>query len=131
MLKVLDKRRNCIWVEKGAFSEYIRTGGRGWVMIWEDSEDDCYLNTMPRLVIWLNKPLSRYYRDDEYLEGLNDMNTIIGMNIHSFIIESPGSGPTGLQLRPILHRCSNSLRTTTSFSSLSKARVHYILARPY
>ena len=44
---------------------------------------------MPRLVIWLNKPLSRYYRDDEYLEGLNDMNTIIGMNIHLFIIESP------------------------------------------
>jgi hypothetical protein len=78
-------------VEKGAFSECIRTGGRGWVTIWEDSEDDCYLNTMPRLVIWLNKPLSRYYRDDEYLEGLNDMNTIIGMNIHSFIIESPAN----------------------------------------
>ena len=57
--------------------------------IWEDSKDDRYLNTMPRLVIWLNKPLSRYYRDDEYLEGLNDMNTIIGMNIHLFIIESP------------------------------------------
>ncbi len=47
---------------------------------------------MPRLVIWLKKPLSRYYCDNEYLEGLNDMNTIIGMNIHSFIIESPGPG---------------------------------------
>lgn len=90
MLEVLDKRRNCIWVEKGAFGECIRTGGRGWVMIWEDSGDDRYLNTMPRLVIWLNKPLSRYYHDDEYLEGLNNINTIIGMNIHSFIIESPG-----------------------------------------
>ena len=59
------------------------------MMIWEDSGDDRYLNTMPRLVIWLNKPLSRYYHDDEYLEGLNNINTIIGINIHSFIIESP------------------------------------------
>jgi hypothetical protein len=55
----------------------------------EDSEDNHYLNTMPRLIIWLNKPLSRYYRDYEYLEGLNDINTIINMNIHLFIIESP------------------------------------------
>ena len=39
----------------------------------------------------LYKPLSRYYRDDEYLKALNDMNTIIGMNIHSFIIGSPAS----------------------------------------
>ena len=44
---------------------------------------------MLRLVIWLNKPLSRYYRNDEYLKGLNDMNTIIGINIHLFIIGSP------------------------------------------
>ena len=57
--------------------------------IWEDFKDNCYLNTMPRLVIWLNKPLSQYYRDNEYLKGLNNINTIIGINIHSFIIESP------------------------------------------
>jgi hypothetical protein len=40
------------------------------------------------------------------------------------------SGPIGLQLRPILLRRLNSLGTTTSLSSLSKARVYYILARP-
>jgi hypothetical protein len=44
------------------------------------------------------------------------------MSVHS-------SGPTGLQLRPILLRCSNSLGTTASFLSLSKARVHYVPAR--
>ena len=60
----------------------------------ERLRDDRYLNTMPRLVIWLNKPLSRYYRDDEYLEGLNDINMIIGINIHLFIIESPGYIPS-------------------------------------
>ena len=58
-------------------------------MIWEDFEDDCYLNTMLRLVILLNKPLLWYYCDDEYFEGLNNMNIIIGMNIYLFIIESP------------------------------------------
>ena len=76
-------------MEKGAFSKYIRTGSRGWVTIWEDSKDNYYLNTMPRLVILLNKPLSRYYGDDKYLEGLNNINTIISINIHLFIIESP------------------------------------------
>src|SRR6266567_1796673 len=40
------------------------------------------------------------------------------------------SGPAGLQLRPVLYRCSNSLGTTTSLSSLSKAGVHYVPARP-
>ena len=44
---------------------------------------------MPRLVILLNKPLWRYYGDDKYLKGLNNINTIISINIHSFIIESP------------------------------------------
>ena len=44
---------------------------------------------MPRLVILLNKPLSRYYGDDKYLEGLNNINTIISINIYLFIIESP------------------------------------------
>ena len=38
------------------------------------------------------KPLSRYYRDNEYLRALNDMNTISSMNIHSFIIGSPVCG---------------------------------------
>jgi hypothetical protein len=40
------------------------------------------------------------------------------------------SGPAGLRLRPVLLGCSNSLGTTASFSSLSKARVHYVPARP-
>ena len=40
------------------------------------------------------------------------------------------SGPAGLQLRPVLLKCLNSIGTTASFSSLSKARVHYVLARP-
>ena len=39
-------------------------------------------------------------------------------------------GPVGLQLRPVLFGCSNSLGTTASFSSLSKARVYYVPARP-
>jgi hypothetical protein len=33
-----------------------------------------------------------HYRDNEYLEALNDMNTISSMNIHSFIIGSPVCG---------------------------------------
>src|SRR6266700_8056919 len=40
------------------------------------------------------------------------------------------SGPAGLQLRSVLLGCSISLGTTASFSSLSKARVHYVPARP-
>jgi hypothetical protein len=48
-----------------------------------------------------------------------------------FAIFIYSSGPIGLQLRPILLRCLNSLGTTASFSSLSKAGVHYVLARPY
>src|SRR6266568_1453188 len=40
------------------------------------------------------------------------------------------SGPAGLQLRPVLFRCSISLGTIASFFGLSKARVHYIPARP-
>ena len=40
------------------------------------------------------------------------------------------SGPTGLQLRPVLLKYLNSMGTTASFSSLSKARVHYVLAKP-
>jgi hypothetical protein len=39
------------------------------------------------------------------------------------------SGPAGLRLRPVLLRCSNSLGTTASLLSFSKARVHYVLAR--
>ena len=83
-------------MEKRAFSECIKTRDKGWVTIWEDFKDDCYLNIMPRLVIWLNKPLLQYYCNDEYLKGLNNMNTIIGINIHSFIIGSPGSCLMGL-----------------------------------
>jgi hypothetical protein len=45
------------------------------------------------------------------------------MSVHS-------SGPTGLQLRPVLLGYSISLGTTASISSLSKARVHYVPARP-
>src|SRR6266704_2845534 len=40
------------------------------------------------------------------------------------------SGPAGLQLRPVLLGCSNSLGTTASFLGLSKARAHYVPARP-
>ena len=76
-------------MEKGAFGKCIRTEGRGWVTIWKDFKDNYYLNTILRLVILLNKPLSRYYRDDKYLKSLNDINTIIGINIHLFIIKSP------------------------------------------
>ena len=50
-----------------------------------------------------------------------------------FAISIYSSGPIGLQLHPVLPSldCLNSLKTTTSFSSLSKAGVHYISARPY
>ena len=44
------------------------------------------------------------------------------MSVHS-------SGPTGLQLRPVLLGCANSLGTTASFLSSSKARVYYVPAR--
>jgi hypothetical protein len=76
-------------VEKEAFSKYIKTKGKGWVTIWEDFKDNCYLNTILRLVILLNKPLSQYYRDNKYLKNLNNINTIISINIHLFIIKSP------------------------------------------
>jgi hypothetical protein len=50
-----------------------------------------------------------------------------------FTIFVYNSGPIGLQLHPILPSLDylNSLGTTAFFSSLSKARVHYVLARPY
>ena len=49
-----------------------------------------------------------------------------------FTMSARSSGPAGLRLYPILPSldCLNFLRTTASFSSLSKAGVHYILARP-
>jgi len=47
-----------------------------------------------------------------------------------FAMSVRSSSPAGLQLRPILLGCSNSLGTTASFLSLSKTRVHYVLARP-
>ena len=49
-----------------------------------------------------------------------------------FAMSVRSSGPTGLWLRPVPPSldCLNSLRTTTSFSSLSKAGVYYVLARP-
>jgi hypothetical protein len=47
-----------------------------------------------------------------------------------FAMSVRSSGPAGLRLCPVLLRCSNSLETTASFSSLFKARVHYVLARP-
>ena len=50
-----------------------------------------------------------------------------------FAMSACSSGPVGLRLRPVPPSldCLNSLKTTTSFSSLSKAGVYYILARPY
>jgi hypothetical protein len=49
-----------------------------------------------------------------------------------FAMSVYSSGPTGLRLRPIPPSLDylNSLGTTASFSSLSKARVYYVLARP-
>ena len=49
-----------------------------------------------------------------------------------FTMSVYSSGPIGLWLCPILPSldCLNSLKTITFFSSLSKAGVHYILARP-
>jgi len=40
------------------------------------------------------------------------------------------SSPINLQLHPILFKYLNSLKTITFFFSLSKAKIHYILARP-
>ena len=50
-----------------------------------------------------------------------------------FTMSVYSSGPTGLRLYsvPPSLNCLNSLKTTTSFSNLSKAGVHYIPARPY
>ena len=49
-----------------------------------------------------------------------------------FAISVCSSGPVGLRLCPISPSLDylNSLGTTASFSSLFKARVHYVLARP-
>ena len=49
-----------------------------------------------------------------------------------FAMSARSSGPAGLRLRPVPPSldCLNSLGTTTSFSSLFKAGVHYILVRP-
>jgi len=49
-----------------------------------------------------------------------------------FAMSARSSGPAGLRLRPIPPSLDvlNSLGTTTSFSSLSKAGVHYVPARP-
>ena len=49
-----------------------------------------------------------------------------------FAMSARSSGPAGLRLRPVPPSLDvlNSLRTTASFSSLSKAGVHYVLARP-
>ena len=50
-----------------------------------------------------------------------------------FTMSIRSSGPAGLQLCPVPPSLDvlNSLKTTISFSSLSKAGVYYILARPY
>ena len=49
-----------------------------------------------------------------------------------FAMSARSSGPAGLRLRPVPPSldCLNSLGTTASFSSLSKAGVHYVPARP-
>src|ERR1700685_1366017 len=49
-----------------------------------------------------------------------------------FAMSVCSSGPTGLQLRPVPPSLDylSSLGTTASFSSLSKAGVHYVPARP-
>ena len=49
-----------------------------------------------------------------------------------FAMPARSSGPAGLRLRPVPPSldCLNSLGTTASFLGLSKARVHYVLARP-
>jgi len=47
-----------------------------------------------------------------------------------FAMSVRSSGPAGLQLRPVLLRCLNSLGTTASFLGLSKTMVHYVPARP-
>ena len=50
-----------------------------------------------------------------------------------FAMSVYSSGLTGLRLYPVPPSLDylNFLKTTASFSSLFKARVHYILARPY
>ena len=50
-----------------------------------------------------------------------------------FAISAYSSGPIGLWLCPVLPSLDylNSLGTATSFFSLFKVRVYYILARPY
>ena len=49
-----------------------------------------------------------------------------------FTISACSSGPIDLRLHPVPPSLDilNSLGTTASFSSLSKAGVHYVLARP-
>ena len=49
-----------------------------------------------------------------------------------FTISIYSSSPTGLRLRPVPPSLDvlNFLRTTASFSSLFKAGVYYVLARP-
>ena len=49
-----------------------------------------------------------------------------------FAMSARSSGPAGLRLRPVPPSLDvlNSLGTTASFSSLSKAGVHYVPARP-
>ena len=49
-----------------------------------------------------------------------------------FTISARSSSPIGLQLRPIPPSLDylNSLGTTTFFSNLFKAKVHYVLTRP-
>ena len=49
-----------------------------------------------------------------------------------FTMSACSNGPVGLRLRPVSPSLDylNSLKTTTFFSSLSKAGVYYILTRP-
>ena len=50
-----------------------------------------------------------------------------------FAMSACNSSPTGLRLRPVLPSldCLNSLEITVFFSSLFKAGVYYVLAKPY
>jgi hypothetical protein len=65
-----------------------------------------------------------------YLQEENPCN--LGEEKPQFAMSTRSSGPVGLRLHPIPPSldCLNFLGTTTSFSSLSKAGVHYVLARP-
>jgi len=58
------------------------------------------------------------------------MSHLSRMKNPCFAMSVRSSGPAGLQLRPVLLGCSNSLGTTASFLGLSKTRVHYVPARP-